>query len=355
MKQHIISLPHHPKRVIVISLIVATAIGIFGYIKINEKPTNLPSIKNIQTTDISSSRNLTLGFLAGGRIKSVFVKAGDIVKKGQVLATLDAGNTLGALASAKAVYKDSEANYQKIMSGAANSAILVAKAAVNTAQVNLDGIIKQQNTLVANAHTNLLNSTFSANLQNGDNSSITAPFISGTYVKGAEGNIIFTINQAGNSSYLTFSGIENGTSLVSTTTPQAIGDTGLYIEFISVSPYIGTTWVINIPNKTAEDYLSNYNAYQSALEAQSQTVGNAQASLDQAKASMVALTTSARPEDVAMAQAQMDNAQGAVLIAQATYENTIITAPNDGTVVSISITPGQIATPNAPAIEFVSN
>jgi multidrug resistance efflux pump len=65
--------------------------------------------------------------------------------------------------------------------------------------------------------------------------------------------------------------------------------------------------------------------------------------------------SAARPEDVAVAQAQMDNAKGAVQIAQANLKNTIITAPADGTILSVAITPGQIAIPNAPAIEFISS
>lgn len=359
MKQHIISLPHHPKRVIIISLILALAIGTFGYIKINKKIPG-PVVQDDSNINVneggnsSVSRNLTLGFLAGGRIKSVSVKVGDIVKKGQILAALDAENTLGALTQARAAYKTAQANYQKIISGATSAAIDVAKAAVNTAQVNLDGITKQQNLLVTNAHVNLLNSTLSANLLNSDNS-ITPPYITGTYTKDIEGSIIFTVNQTGNSGYIAFSGIISGTAAISTTAPQAMGDSGLYIEFPSIPMYAGTTWKINIPNNTAPNYLTNYNAYQSALETKNQAISNAQASLDQANASLNVLITAARPEDVAMAQAQMDNAAGAVQIAQAAYENTIITAPSDGIVVSIAIAPGQIATPNAPAIQFISS
>jgi len=85
-----------------------------------------------------------------------------------------------------------------------------------------------------------------------------------------------------------------------------------------------------------------------ALSAKEQAINGAQATLDQANASLTALVTAARPEDVAAAE-------GAVQIAQAAYENTIITAPTDGTVVSVNISPGQIATPNAPAIEFISS
>lgn len=351
--KHIKSLPHHPKRVIIISLIIAITIGIFGYVQINRKPENIQQIQN--TDAVASTGNLTLGFLASGRIQSVSVKAGDVVKKGQILAALDAGNTLGALAQARAALKTAEANYQKIINGATGSSIDVAKAAVNTAQVNLDGISKQQDVLVNNAHANLLNSTLTATLQNSDNTSITAPLISGTYNKDTEGSITFSVNQTGSSGYVNFSGLVNGTTVASTSAPQPIGDTGLFLEFNSITPYVNTNWIISIPNKTAPNYLANFNAYQSALQNKNQAIGNAQAVLDQANATLSALVATARPEDIAVAQAQVDNASGAVQIAEAAYKNTIITAPADGTVLSVAITPGQIAVPNASAIEFISN
>ena len=354
--KHIKSLPHHPKRVIIISLIIALAIGTFGYLKINKKIIP-PIIKNDSglnaNENISASRNLTLGFLASGRIKSVFVKAGDVVKKGQILATLDAGNTAGALTQAKAAYETAQANYQKIINGATGAAIDVAKAAVHTAQINFDGIVKQQNLLVANAYTNFLNSTLVGKTDT--DTSLPPPSVTGTYTKNIEGTITLAVNQGGSGGYFTVDGIVSGTGIMSSTIPEPILDTGLFIEFPSILPYIGTTWKINIPNNTAPNYLINYNAYQSALETKNQANANAQAAVDQANASLVALSTQARPEDVAVAQAQMDNAAGAVQIAKAAYENTIITAPADGTIMSVSIIPGQIALPNASAIEFTSN
>ena len=59
MKQHIISLPHHPKRVIIISLIIAAAIGTFGYIEINQKPLNLYNQIDSETI-ISKDSNISL-------------------------------------------------------------------------------------------------------------------------------------------------------------------------------------------------------------------------------------------------------------------------------------------------------
>ena len=354
--KHIKTLPHHPKRVIILSLIIAIAIGTFGYLQINKKVAvpNVPDNSNINGVDNSSAaNNLTLGFLVGGRIKSVSVKAGDTVKKGQVLATLESENTLGVLTQAEAAYKTAQANYQKIINGATGTAIGVAKSAVHTAQVNLDGMTKQQNTLVANAHANLLNSNLAAEAEG--NSPLTPPTVTGTYTGSSEGTVVLTIYQTGNGGAISLSGITNGTMEVSSTTPQAIANTGLYIKFPTNGTYAGTTWDINIPNKNAANYLANYNAYQSALQNQGQAIGSAQAVLDQANASLAALVSAARPEDVAAAQAQVASAAGAVQIAQAALDSTIITAPADGKVVSVSIAPGQIAAPNAPAIKFISN
>ena len=354
MKEHIKSLPHHPKRVITISLILAIAIGVIGYLEINKKVAT-PVITN-GASEISNtqSKDITLGFLASGRIETVSVKAGDKVIKGQVLAALDAGNAQGALAQAQAAYETAKANYQKIINGATGTTIDVAKAAVNTAQVNLNGVTKQQKLLVQNAYSNLLNSTLVPK-PNVDNS-LPAPIISGTYSKNTEGVITLTVNQGGDTNgYFSISGLISGTGTVSTTTPEPILDTGLYVEFPADNSYLGTTWNISIPNTTAANYLSNYNAYQSALATETTAVSNAQASLDQANASLTALVTAARPEDIATAQAQMNNAEGAVEIAQAAYNNTIITAPDNGTIISVSISPGQIATPNAAAIDFMGN
>jgi multidrug efflux pump subunit AcrA (membrane-fusion protein) len=342
MKQHIVSLPHHPKRVIVISLIIALTIGTFGYLQINKKIATSEIKDNSNINDVGNSsteNNLTLGFLVGGRIKSVSVKAGDIVKKGQVLAELDAGNAKGALLQAQAAY-------EKIINGATNPTIDITKAAVNTAKVSLEQITNQQNILVDNAYRNLLSSTLEATPKN-DNENYIAPIISGNYILGKEGVINIHLYYSSGGISFTASGLSDGSGMMNSITSQPIGNSGLFIK--STSAQINTEdWVIEIPNKKSANYLTNYNAYQLALQTKNQAMAVDQATLDQANASLASLVASARPEDVA-------TAQGALEIAQASYNNNIITAPSDGTITSVTITVGQIATPNAAAIELKTN
>jgi multidrug efflux pump subunit AcrA (membrane-fusion protein) len=355
--RHIKSLPHHPKRVILISLIIALIIGTFAYIKINKRVavTVVEDNSGVNPNGPSSfSGNLTLGFLSGGRIKSVSVKAGDTVKKGQVLAMLDAKNALGALTQAKAASETAKANYEKIINGATGPTIDVAKAAVHSAEVNLNEITKQQGILVDNTHRTLLNSSLEADSVSNDEAFVS-PIITGTYTCQQEGSYNLEIYASSGGYALKYSGLEEGT-LFLTDVPRPLGDCGLFLSFDKTkTPFSGAKFTLQIPNKSAANYNSNNNAYQLAIQTKEQAVATAQATLDQANASIVALESAARPEDLAAAKAQEDNAEGAVEIAQAAYENTIIAAPSDGTIVSIIISPGQIATPNAPAIQFISS
>ncbi len=354
MKQKVIAFFNRPHHVLTITLVIALVIGVIGYLKIHKAPTyQFVSAHSgtIAGDPTGAPKNLTLGFVSGGRIKSVLVKVGDSVKSGQTLATLDAGNALGAVTQAQAAYVSAQANYDKVINGATGTAIDVAKAAVNTALVNLDETTKQQNILVDNAHRNLLNSTLEA--RSTTNSDVKPPTLSGSYHKNQEGSLTLSVYLASNGSYFSIAGLAQGSGLVSTI-PQPIADTGLSISFPESTDYGGTVWTIDIPNTKASNYVTNYNAYQAALQTKSQAIAAAQATLSQAQASLAAVASAARPEDVAAAQAQVENAKGALQIAQAAYQNTIITAPADGTVTAVSITPGQITAANSPAIEFLA-
>ncbi len=358
MKKSITAFFNSPYTVGITSLIIAIAIGVVGYNRIHKAPVYTYAtatsgvITSVGSEANASQSDLTLGFVTGGRIAAVNVKAGDTVKKGQVLASLDAQNIRGSLTQAQAAYASAQANYQKIINGATGTAIDVAKAALTTAQVNLSQATAQQNTLVTNARRTLMNSTFVAQPTTNSNTA-KPPTISGTYTGNQEGTITISTHANGSSGYVTFDGLVTGTAEISSATPEPIANTGLSLLFPTGQAYTDDlSWTIAIPNTLAPNYLANYNAYQQALQTQTQVLAQDQAAIDQAQATLTALATAARPEDVAAAKAQVDSALGAVQIAQGAYSNTVITAPGDGKVTAVSIAPGQIAIANAPAIEL---
>ncbi len=339
LHKHVKSLPHHPKRVIILSLLIAGAISTLGYIQINQKVAT-PMVEENTNTSMAtqSSSNLTLGFLASGRIKSVSVKAGDTVSKGQVLAELDAGNTLGALTQARAAYANAKAN------------LTIVSEQTSTSKNNVTNVTTQQDTLVANARRKLYSDNLIA-ISEDDTRRNIVPTISGNYDGEQEGQYklyFANINALSNNAHIHFIGLEKGTANKNDV-PEVFGSKGLLIAFPNLSYNAQDRWTVDIANKNGTNYVTNLNAYQAALETRNKAIADAKASVGTTGG------VSVSDAQIAQAQAGVSSALGAVQIAEAAYNNTIIKAPADGTVTSVAISVGQIAVPNAIAIGFISH
>lgn len=359
MKNILFSILNKPLYVTIASLVIAGGIGASVFLGGNavaqaQLAKAAPGTISItgQAAQNGSGTNLTLAFTAGGQISQVNVKSGDSVKKGDVLAALDPQNTAGGLTQAKAAYASAAAAYQKVVNGATGPAIDAARAAVNTATVARDQTQKQQEVLVQNAYSALLNATPQAYPETGGVEQ-DAPAILGSYSLGKEGTITLeTYPSSAESGYsFRLSGLVTGGGTVSSVTPQPLGNSGLTILF--PTGYNGSrTWSITLPNTKAPDYVAKYNAYQTAKQTQSQANATADAAVAQAESNLNVTAAAARPEDVAAASAQVESARGALQIAQAAYDQRRIIAPGDGKITAVHISAGQVAAANAPAIEM---
>jgi len=333
MKNKIIKILEHTKIVTLVVLVIVLGLGFFVYKNVGLTPkVNIEKISQ----DFKDGEVVNLAFPKNGRVNEVSVKAGDVVKKGQILASLDSTDALGALQIAKA-------NYEKVLNGATGADIDVLKTAVKTAEINLENTKIQQELAVKNAHNNLLNSTPEADLYPTEKN-YGSPIITGNYNLGKEGQIIISIDL--NASFFKTHGLLSVDGNVSTTTPQPIGNSGLFIEFPTGVTLNNTDWSIDIPNTKAVNYLSNNNAYQSALEAQNRLVSLAQANLDQANSALTLKQSSARPEDIA-------SALGSLQVAQGAYYNNFIYASAPGIVSVININPGEIVTVNQKVVSLI--
>jgi HlyD family secretion protein len=302
----------------------------------------------LTTGQVVSGTDLDLSFTGSGVVRQVKVNAGDNVKTGQVLATLDQSSAVAGLTTAQGSLAQAKANYEKVLAGSSDQQIAVSQAAVNAAQVTLQNAsttlattIAQQNTAVRNAYNTLLNTAFSA-IPGSSNTDGIITTITGTYNASAQGVYQITVYATGNGLKFQTGGLES-VSGNAQTQPSPMGGNGLYIQF-SGTPSPSDTWSVSIPNTYAPSYTTNYNAYQTALQAQSaavtsaqNTVNSAQSALQQAQANLNQAMAAARPADV-------DAAQGQVLAAQATYNNTLIIAPADGTITQVDIKVGELAT-----------
>lgn len=297
----------------------------------------------LATGQVTSKTDLSLSFKTSGIVNNVNVKVGDKAKPGQILANLGQNDVAGQLTQAKGALAQAEANYQKVLDGSSDEEVFVAQVALDNAKASLDNTKSQQQVLVDNAYKTVLNSGLTAQAGSGNTTSVTAQ-VYGAYASTDQGSYKITIFPAGTNLQFQYTGLESGSGLVSTT-PQPLGKRGLYLSFSS-STGINTTdnWTVTIPNTQASTYVANYNAYQSALQTQQASVSAAENTVAAAQANLDLKKAKARPADIQSAQAQVLTAQGQVQLAQANLENTIIRAPAGGTITSVDIKPGELAT-----------
>lgn len=295
----------------------------------------------LATGTVTSQSNLNLSFKNSGNLQNLNVAVGNKVRTGQVLAMLDEKDAAASIKQATAAVVSAQANYDKVVNGASSAQVQVAQVAVNSAQVALNNTISQQQTAVSNAYSTMLNSGLSATSTLSDSTSASLT-LSGTYTGTAQGSYNLSLSSSSGGAVLSYSGLENGSINVVRGVPAALGTKGLFVTFGSTgSLNSGDTWVVNVPNTQASTYLTNYNAYQTALQTQTQLVSTAQANLDQAKAQLNLQTTAARPEDVNAALGALESAQAQLQIAQNTYSNNEIIAPIDGTITSVDAKIGE--------------
>ena len=297
----------------------------------------------LATGQVVSSTDLDLSFKGSGIVQKINVSEGQKVSAGDVLATLDQKDTYASLLSAQGALAQAQANYNKVLAGASSQDIEVTQVALDNAKSTLETTKQQQQVLVNNAYNALLNSGLSAIPDPGNVGSVTAT-ISGAYTGTDQGDYKVLIYSTGNGLRFSVSGLENGDGAVGIT-PVPMGTRGLYIQFSSTSVPSNNSWTISIPNTQASTYVTNYNAYQSALQTQTAGVQAAQNAVATAQANLDLKKAQAQPADIDAAQAQILSAQGQVQAASAALENTVVRAPAAGTITSVDIKVGEQASP----------
>lgn len=132
--------------------VILLVVGYFGYQKLFTTPkveyvttkVELGTLKQTvsETGTIKRASEVSLNFLAQGRIATETVSVGARVKKGQVLAELDYTNLKIQVRQAEANLEVARANQQKILNGATFQDINIGQTSLSQAQTALDNAIK---------------------------------------------------------------------------------------------------------------------------------------------------------------------------------------------------------------------
>jgi HlyD family secretion protein len=335
----------YKKTSIVVVLIVA-GWGIYHFFFASTTPLVTYQFATVKRGTLSSSVSATgqvtpnsqvdLKPKVNANVVGVNVRAGDRVKTGQVLFRLDATDAYKQVRDAKTSLASANIALEKLRNPKSID-VMTVENSIKAEEQNK----KDQDTKVATAYRNLLNSGIQA-VPDVAYTSETAPTISGSYSKGVEGQLKITVYQGGPTGYsFSLSGLSSGTGNVSTVSAQPLGDTGLYIKWSATSPT--TNWILNIPNKEASTYLTNFNTYQNAVTDRDSANAESDRTLTSLQQKLADLTPGDDNLDVQSALLTVQQRQNALADAEQTLSNYTITAPFDGVMASVSVDIGSSA------------
>ncbi len=334
------------------------------------KVSNQDIKKTVLTTgQVVSSTDLSLSFQTSGFVRRINVKEGDTVRAGQTLAVLDQGNAGAQLESAQGQLKQAQANYDKIRFAATTQDIAVSAAAVASAQTLLDNakqnLLNELSTAYNNVNTAVLN--YTNVLFSNPQSNFPQFGIQGTIQTNAQ--LVNTINNDRVSLNLLLPKWQAEVASVNSSNLDTVIQSSLS-NITFVSNYLNNiiTVLTTYTQLTGGGSQTTLSSYQSGVStakstidgsgttiiSDTQAVKTAESSLLSAKASLSLKQAPARPEDIAIAEAQVLGAQGQVHSAETALNNTVISAPTDGTVTVVDIKLGELATAGKEVIKLLN-
>jgi multidrug efflux pump subunit AcrA (membrane-fusion protein) len=284
---------------VILGLIVLVYLGMTGGLSGTSHATPTPVItaSELDSLVVASgtllpSKRANLAFRIPGLAIEVKVKAGDVVKEGDVLVRLEAGELDAAVAGARASLAVAQASLAELKAGASQEEIAVAQANLDAAKVQL------------------------ARVKVGPTAEDIA--IARANVVRAEANL-----RGAQSAYDGVKGMANAGML-----PES--------------------YAMNQATMDLDVARSQYNRV--AKGAAVEEIRIAEAGVVTAQAELDRVRAVVRPETVAVGQARVAQAQAAVQQAQAALASTSLTAPFAGAVAAVNINVGETVGAGVPVI-----
>lgn len=346
------------KRNIWIIVILIIIIAIAGYFILAGKnnaanvQTGFATKQNLQETVLStgqvvSGTDLDLSFQGSGVVRRVNVQEGNKVNQGDVLASLDQSSALATLTQAKGSLAQAQANYEKLLAGAAAESIKTSQDAVNSAQQNLTNAYTGAINTLNNSYTAIYNAyNVAVNIQN---SYFTTQDPQGIAVSGAKDDINTNMQSAQTSLNAAEKSMAPA-DIDSTITLMMSGLNSVYddVNVIRTQCDQGIYFykVTTADKATIDGQKTAVNTVLTSVTSLQQNLSSLKLALQTAQDQLSLTKAPPTQAEIDLAKAQMLSAQGQVDSAQAVVNNSIIIAPESGTITQVDIKVGEQSTPS---------
>ena len=302
-----------------------------------------------------ATEDIDLSFEQSGQIRSIYVKEGDSVKQGKLLAGQDISQLSAQLSETRAGISLQEAKLNQLLAGSSSEDILIAEDKVASAQQDLD-----------NAYSNsleVLNSAYFA-IYNANSSAFS---VQSNYFSTADqyGIKVFISRQKIESTLLavkpyidiakltpTDSSINEANNKVIDSLNVVYNELGVIREQCDLGVYFAT--IPSATKTTLDTHKTNINTALINLKSSIQDISSYKIALQKSKNELSLVKAPARPSDIGVYQAQIDQAKASEQNILAQLRKRQIYSPIDGVITNVNVKLGSIFGANNTAVSIIS-
>ena len=351
---------------IIVIIIVLIAAGYFvskslfknpldNYI-IEKAAKGLVSQEVSETGSVKATDNVTLGFKAGGRIQEIRVNVGDAVKKGQIIAGVDASQVASQLKNYQAALDVAEAQYDKLINGYPPEDIKIYQVAKDSAQQDLENAYDSAINTLNDAYTKVYNtyttvstirdSYFSTSDQQGtkvtDNKNAIGEYMNKfkSQLDAVKSDLNKTDVDSTISSAISYSNnISSSLKIIRDT-----ADEGVYYSKVTAT------------DKSSLDTLrANINTALTNVTTSQQDIASNKIALQKAEDNLALRKAEPRQEDINVYLAQIKQAEANVNLYQSQLGDTYLRSPIDGRITEIDTKVGEVVSANESVVNLLSS
>ena len=355
-----------PKKIIIAIVVIIIVIVAFQFLTGNGKEeveTAKIARGNVaeeisETGQVQKGEKINLSFRNAGRIEAIYVKVGESVSRGSIVAKLDTTDLSIQLKEAEASLAIYQAKLDKLLAGAGQEEIKVAQTKVDNEQIDLD--TAEQN--LDDAYEDALNVLEDAYLKS-YNAQNKADLVQRTYfVKNDQEGLVVGQNRdkivtaaSEIKSYLDRANLDEGREDIDNALSQSKGKlsdiSGALRIIRETCEEVSYRDTVSSTDKTSldthrdniNDALTDIVNAQQTIVSKRLAVDLAKGELQKAKDELAQLTASPRQEDVSLYQSQVDQSQAQVDILENKIEDAYLRSPVKGKIAAVNKRVGELA------------